>query len=92
MTIPFSEVRKQWRKDPEFVKEYNALAEEFDLARKLIQARIQAGMSQKEVAKRMSSSQPTVARLESGHRPSLKSLQLYAKAVDMKLEINLVPL
>lgn len=82
MTIPFTEVRKQWRKNPNYMKEYDALAGEFDLAKKLIQARVQAGMSQQEVAERMNSSQPAVARLESGHRPSLKSLQRYADSDD----------
>ena len=47
-------------------------------------------MSQSEVAIRMGTSQPTVARLESGHKPSLKTLERYADAVGMKVEINLV--
>lgn len=90
MTIPFSELRKKWRENPEFRKEYHALEPEFELARKLIRARIKAGLSQKEVAERMGTSQPTVARLESGHKPSLKSLERYAEAVGMKVEIRLV--
>ena len=47
-------------------------------------------MSQSEVAIRMGTSQPTVARLESGYKPSLKTLERYAAAVGMKVEINLV--
>jgi|TARA_Y100000031_G_scaffold58874_1_gene66438 predicted transcriptional regulator len=90
MTIPFAELRKKWRKDPEHLKEFEALEPEFELARELIQARINAGLSQKEVADRMGTSQPTVARLESGHKPSLKSLERYAEAVGMKVEIHLV--
>ena len=90
MTIPYTELRKRWKKDPEFRKEFEALRPEFKLARDLIEARIKAGLSQSEVAARMGTSQPTVARLESGHKPSLKSLERYAEAVGMKLEINLV--
>ena len=33
MTIPFAELRKKWKKDPEFRKEYEALKPEFKLAR-----------------------------------------------------------
>lgn len=90
MTIPFAELRKKWKKDPEFRKEYEALKPEFKLARELIEARAKAGLSQSDVAERMGTSQPTVARLESGHKPSLKTLERYAEAVGMKVEINLV--
>ena len=90
MTIPFAELRKKWKKDPEFQKEYEALKPEFKLARELTEARAKAGLSQSDVAERMGTSQPTVARLESGHKPSLKTLECYAEAVGMKVEINLV--
>ena len=88
--IKFDDLRNEWNKDPEFRAEFEALGPEFELARKLIKARVRAGMSQSEVAIRMGTSQPTVARLESGHKPSLKTLERYADAVGMKLEINLV--
>lgn len=90
MTIPFTELRKKWKKDPNFRKEYEALKPEFKLARALIEARVEAGLSQNDVAERMGTSQPTVARLESGHQPSLKTLERYAKAVGKKVEIRLV--
>ena len=90
MTIPFAKLRKKWKKDPEFRKEYEALKPEFKLARELIEARAKAGLSQSDVAERMGTSQPTVARLESGHKPSLKTLERYAEAVGMKVEIHLV--
>lgn len=90
MTIPFAELRKKWKKAPEYQKEYEALKPEFKLARELIEARAKAGLSQSDVAERMGTSQPTVARLESGHKPSLKTLERYAEAVGMKVEINLV--
>ena len=92
MTIPFETIRKQWFKDPEFVKEYEALEPEFRLAKQLIGARVHAGLSQQDMADKMGTSQSTVARLESGHKPSIRSLERYASAVDMKVEINLVPL
>ena len=90
MTIPYAHLRRKWEKDPEFQKEFKALAPEFALARELIEARIKAGLSQSEVAARMGTSQPTVARLESGHRPSLNTVERYAEAVGMRVEIHLV--
>lgn len=91
MTIPFEETRKKWFNDPAFLREYDALEPEFRLARQLIEARSNAGLSQQELAHRMGTSQSTIARLESGHKPSIKSLERYAKALGMKLEINLAP-
>ncbi len=90
MTLPCTEVRKKWKKDPEFRKEFAALRPEFKLAPELIEARVKTGLSQSEVASRMGTSQPAVARLESSHKPSLKSLERYAAAVGMKPEIHLV--
>ncbi|HJM51103.1 MAG TPA: helix-turn-helix transcriptional regulator [Alphaproteobacteria bacterium] len=90
MTIPFSKLRRKWRDDPEYRKDYAALAPEFRLARELVEARTKAGLTQEQVAERMGTSQPTVARPESGHKPSLKTLERYAKAVGMKVDIRLV--
>ena len=91
MSIPFSKLKKRWLRDPEFRKEYEALGEEFALARSLIAARTKAGLTQDEVAKRMGTTQPVVARLESGHKPSLKTLERYAAATGAKLKIEMVP-
>lgn len=90
LTIAFDELRKRWHSDPEFQKEYDALRPEFRLARELIEARTAAGLSQREVAHRMGTRQPAIARMESGRRSSLRSLERYAEAVGRKLEIHLV--
>lgn len=89
MTIAYDKLRTKWHDDPESRKKYDALKPEFRLARGLIQARTAAGLSQSDVATRMGTSQPTIARMESGRRPSLRSLELYAEAVGRKLEIHL---
>ena len=47
MTIPFTELRKKWKKDPNFRKEYESLQPEFKLTRDLIEARTKAGLSQR---------------------------------------------
>lgn len=70
--------------------EYEKLADEFDMARELIAARHRAGLTQAEVAKRMGTSQSTVARLESGGRqPSMQTVQRYAKALGCRAVIKL---
>lgn len=52
--------------DPVFRKEYEALAGEFAVAREIIRLRQAKGWTQKELAEHAQTSQPAIARLESG--------------------------
>jgi DNA-binding XRE family transcriptional regulator len=61
-----SELKEQWMKNPAFKAEYDALEDEFSLARQLIEARTRAGLSQAELAQHMGTTQSAIARLESG--------------------------
>lgn len=82
--------KREKLKDPKFKAAYDALEEEFALARELIGARARAKLSQEEVARRMGTSQSAVARMESGRTlPSTSSLVKYAKAVGHRVEIKL---
>lgn len=72
--------------DPEFRAAYDALEDEFRLARQMIDARVRAGLTQKEVAERMKTTQSAVARLESGKgAPSIKTLKRFAEATGSRL-------
>jgi len=77
-------------KHPDTRAEYEALADEFSLARELIAARTSAGLTQADVAERMGTGQSTVARLESGTgTPSLRSVHRYAQAVGRRAVVRL---
>lgn len=91
-TIPARGVFAGWRKDPEFMREYEALEDEFSLASQIVGARAHANLSQAELAERMNTSQSAIARLESGRfRPSTRTLEKLAAATGMKLRIVLEP-
>lgn len=69
---------------------YDAMADEFALARELLAARTHAGLTQADVAQRMGTTQSTVARLEAGKgTPSLRSVQRYAQAVGYRAVVRL---
>ncbi len=88
-TIPLSKLSDEWFKNPEFVREYDALEEEFALATALIKARSDAGLTQEELAKRMGTTQSVIARLEGGKsRPSTTTLAKVAKATGTKLRVS----
>ena len=87
---------KKMLKQPAVKAEYDAQAEEFALLDELLKARRQAGLTQAEVAARMGTKTPAVARLEAGggsrrHSPSVATLRKYARAVGCRLEIRLRP-
>ncbi len=82
-------------KDEKFKAEYDALAPEFELLEKMLQARTKSGLSQGEVAKKMHTTTSVVGRLETAggkkhHSPSLRTLQRYASAIGCKLKIDFV--
>ena len=88
---PVSENVKKWMKDSKFREAYDALEPEYALAAAIIEARQKANLSQKELAKRMKTTQPMIARMEGGRQPpSTKTLLSFAKATGMRLEIRFV--
>ena len=52
-----SQLHRRWSKTPAYKQAYDALEEEFDLARTLIEARTAAGLSQSQLVRRMKTSQ-----------------------------------
>ena len=86
-----TELKKQWLKDPRVSDAFEDMKPEFAVARALLTARIESGLTQEEVAKRMGTTQSVIARLEGGRTlPSIKSLYRYAKATGTKPVIQLV--
>lgn len=84
------QLKTQMLANPETRKEYDALADEFGMARELIAARASMGLTQADVAQRMGTTQSAVARLESGKRPpSLRSVQRYAQAIGCRAVVRL---
>jgi transcriptional regulator with XRE-family HTH domain len=91
--MKLSDLHKKLMKDPEYRKEYDALEEEFALIAALAKARRRAGLSQAQLAKRMKTTQSTVARLENGRgQPSTRTLDRFAKATGHRLKISFEPL
>ncbi|OGJ87681.1 MAG: transcriptional regulator [Candidatus Raymondbacteria bacterium RifOxyA12_full_50_37] len=89
-TYDYKKLLKEELKNPEFRKEYDALAEEFELAKEVISLRLKAGLTQKELAEKAHTSQPAIARLESGHYTtvSMSFLNRIGKALGAMPEIH----
>jgi transcriptional regulator with XRE-family HTH domain len=87
-----TDLHKKWLKAPEYRKAYNTLDGEFALARAVIAARNRVGLTQTELARKMGTTQPVVARLEGGRvRPSMRTLERLASATGTRLLISFEP-
>jgi len=78
--------------DAEFAREYAKADAEYKVIEALVTARVNAKLSQAELARKTGTTQSAIARLESGSiSPTLSTLRRYAEATGSKLEISIVP-
>ena len=79
--------------DEEFRRDYEALEEEFTVAREVIRLRKELGWTQRELAERAHTSQPAIARLESGNyrNVSLSFLRKVGRAMGAVPIVHLQP-
>ena len=90
--ISWRKSRKELMKDPGVKKASLELQPEFAIIEKVIQARIEKGITQKQLAQKMMTKQSAISRLESGTaNPSLNFLKRFAGALNSRLEIRLIP-
>ena len=76
-------------RDPEMLK----INEDFRVAQMIYDARTEAGLTQKELAKAVGTTQSVISQLESAEYEgqSLSMLQRIAEALHRRVEIRLVP-
>ncbi len=76
-------------KNPEFKKLYEESQPEFEIAKAIIRARIENNITQKELAKRMHTTQSVIPRVEQARTsPSLTFLKRLASALNATLQIQ----
>lgn len=85
----FQDHLKESLKDPSFRKAWKESEIEYLLALKLIAARERQSISQRELAKRVKTSQAAISRIERMNgNPSLSLLKRIAQALHAKLTIS----
>lgn len=88
----FNDYLKEQLKSPDFRQEYEALEAEFSIMQALIDARNNAGLTQKELAQKTGIAQGDISRMERGSaNPSLRTLERLAEGMNMALKIEFVP-
>ncbi len=87
----FEDLLKESLRNEDFKNEYDSLEEEFKLSKEVMELRKTKNLTQKELALLVGTSQPAIARLESGiyKNVSLSFIRRVAKALDAIPEIHL---
>ena len=85
----FEEDLKERLKDPEFKKAWEKTEPEYLLARQLIKKRLEAKMSQRQLAKKLKTSQAVISRIETmSGNPTLYQLKKIASALGTSLQVS----
>ena len=89
--VRFEDLLESKLQDEEFKKEFDDLNEEYTLAKEIIELRTTKNLSQKDLAEMVGTSQPSIARLESGkyRNVSMSFIRKVAKALDAVPELHL---
>ena len=92
--IDFDRYLEEQLKRPGFRQAYEELEEEYELAKQVIRFRLGRNLTQAQLAKLAGTSQPAIARLESGNHRNLTLgfLTRVARALEMRPEMTFRPL
>jgi DNA-binding XRE family transcriptional regulator len=84
-----ADIEARKARDPAYGAAFAAAFNRLELARQLREARESRGLTQAELATRLKTSQPAIARMERGHTPKLAFLERVAKALGATLHLAL---
>ncbi|MBU0618759.1 helix-turn-helix domain-containing protein [Patescibacteria group bacterium] len=88
----WKEVKAEFLSNPEFKREYEKLRPKYEAISAMIKARLESGLTQKELANKLKTKQSNISRVESGKiTPSLTFLNRFAQALGKRLEIRFKP-
>lgn len=87
----FDDFLAEQMNNEDFKAEYEALEPEFTVVQAIMNARLQQGLTQKQLSEKTGISQADISRIERGTaNPSLKTLQRIATALGRKVQIDFV--
>lgn len=89
-TVKFDDYLEKRFQDPELRSNFEAESLILESAVALLKAREDAGLTQRELAKRVDVPQSTIARIERGNNTSVDTLSKIANALGKKLKVEFV--
>lgn len=89
-TVKFDDYLEKRLQDPELRSNFEAENLRLESAVVLLKAREDAGLTQRELARRVDVPQSTIARIERGNNTSVDTLSKIANALGKKLKVEFV--
>ena len=86
--------RKKALKTPEIKAEYDALSSAYEMKRRMIAMRKEAGLTQEEMAQLLGTKKSNISRLESvssENSPRLATVEDYARVLGYKVKVEFEP-
>lgn len=81
--------KRELLKNPKFKKLYEQTRPEFEIARAVIRARLERGLTQKQLAEKLHTRQSVISRVERANTtPSLSFLKRLAAALNTTLQVQ----
>ena len=91
MIKSWQEHKKELLKKPGFVRALKEVEIEFQIADAIIKARMEKGMTQKDLANKMKTRQSVISRVESAKTiPTISFLKRLSSALDVSLRVELI--
>ena len=87
--VDWDDFKEELESQPGFKEAQEETRLEYEIARALIKARIEKGLTQAEIAKRMKTKQSVISRVENARTvPSLSFLKRLARVLNASLKIQ----
>jgi transcriptional regulator with XRE-family HTH domain len=93
--INFKDFKKKALTDSEVKKEYDLLTPAYELRKRLIRLRKEAGLTQEEMARLLNTKKSNISRLENVNSKistTISTIEKYARAIGYNIDINFIPL
>ncbi len=84
----FREHLEEKKKDPKFLKEFNAEKELIELAVKIAKARNKKGITQQELARKANITQQQLSKVENGVSFNITTFLKICNALDIKIKLT----
>jgi DNA-binding XRE family transcriptional regulator len=83
-------IKKRKATDKEFVKDFDKGYQEFKIGEMLKQARIEAGLTQEDIAKKLNTKKSAISRIENHTKDiRLSTLENFANSVGKELKVSI---
>ena len=86
----WEDFEKESLSDPKVEREYQRLKPLYDIIEQIVELRVNEGLNQTQIAKKLGTTQSAISRLESGdYNPTIEYLDKIATALGKKLEVRI---